>query len=846
MNSIKKITASVLAAVLAAGSMAYAADGYLEPYEYMDDIYKFDVGDFAEQANAVTGEKQGKYYREGEIVSAFGFMDKESDGSFREEDNLTYTELAVAMLRINSGKNTDMESRYSELEERTVPMSEAVGFAASTLGYDYLAKLRGMTVDEAAAKYGMLDGLGYIPEKYITRGEFARLVYNLLELPMFVLDVSGKGGSFDDEDTILERHDVIKIKGFLNGYQGVNVYAPKLMDKDSVYIDGVEYEYTTDTGAAALGDNVLAYAVREDNAVIYLESNNQKENISFKLTDIENVSETGISYTLSDGTAKRVSLSDLDYIVYNGVRENNLSFLSALSEEDGTVKICRTEVNGRYNCVIVTKYDDFVTRATDSYEKIIYLKYDAGFEGEEYISVEDEDEVFCTLDGIPWNPLELGNNVAISVVKNSVNGFMTIVASTKRENTKVTEFDGDILYMGEKEYRLASSYREAMAEGSAENIVIGQNGVFYVTQTGFIAGYTNSTTEQFGYLRRIFRAEDTENTYQVTLFTQDAEWVTLTLKDKITLDGDIKVDSEEVLRRIKENGAERNFVRFKQSNSGLVTFLDTIVDSSTEKTDEERIVFKSDYYGKVNWTAGFSMPNTEYRMDENTYVFAIPDNEELMEKFNVVKGCVLPVDSYVTLSYYSPDEFNVVSLVKYAGSLSSSSSVASQDVYIDRVQPVWNEELGETEYKLKVYIFKSLGAKGKGTMEEQEYLMSDSVYQDYSTVARGDMCTLSFYSDGTVSQIKTLVPKGVMPAPYDSSDSYTEIGCGTIAAVDPDTKMVLVDVNGEMRSFAMRAIGIYDTAEDYFRNASAGELRVGDKIFYKGVVGHSIANYIVR
>jgi len=138
-------------------------------YDYMTGITEDDDTEVLTQRNAVTA------------VLTLGLMENTADG-FNESGAVPYKDFAKIISRFVMGYGIYDDQYDTYPDNQYTTQKEVVNYLVEALGYDaWDARYPGENGRVLIAeKIDLLSGIKYVGEKNITRGEFARILYNAL------------------------------------------------------------------------------------------------------------------------------------------------------------------------------------------------------------------------------------------------------------------------------------------------------------------------------------------------------------------------------------------------------------------------------------------------------------------------------------------------------------------------------------------------------------------------------------------------------------------------------------------------------------------------------------------
>lgn len=357
--------------------------------------------------------------------------------------------------------------------------------------------------------------------------------------------------------------EIYEIKGFMNAANGVNIYKNSALRKGYVEIDRGVYK-ADDSAANYLGQRVLAYTKEDDSGnkvILHIESDKSNDNVEIDFKNIEPLG-ARTEYTDAVDKLKKIDVSNVRYVLYNGDATHDFSVMNNYKNMDGYVTFSKIKKNGEYDTAVIMSYSYYVIHSVDEYEKKIYLKDGALFDGENYIEVPEDEYVLCISDGAAADYTQFSPGDVIRVIQNSGKTFTRIDKSRNLVTGKVQSADSDnaTVNINSKDYRVSKTYEN---RSGSQKIQINLFGIFYISSDGYIAGYKNGNEASYGYLRKMHESEDDDEIVIARVFTQEGQWKELELKNKLTLDGTANVAAKDVLSYVSNNNLNNKLIRYK-------------------------------------------------------------------------------------------------------------------------------------------------------------------------------------------------------------------------------------------------------------------------------------------
>lgn len=848
-NKLRKAICAGLAVTQVLSVSVFAMSDYKNDYklDYMDRIFEYDTGDFVKKYSQSADLPRGEYDNYINLLKNIGVY-SEKTVQKKGDSILKFSDMYYAMSMVIYQDEEHSKQYDSTKFDKAVTMKDAISAMEDLLGYDKIKTEQ--SIMQTAQDEKLLTGLSYEAEREMTFGEFSRLLWNTLNAYGIEAKYTADGMTYvPREDTLLERQlEVYEIKGFMNAANGVNIYKNSALRKGYVEIDRGVYK-ADDSAANYLGQRVLSYVKEDDmgnKVILHIESDKSNDNI---MVDFKNIESLGAraEYTDEEDKLRKIDISDIRYVLYNGDATHDFSVMNNYKNMDGYVTFSKSKKNGEYDTAVITSYSYYVIYSIDEYEKKIYLKDGALFNGENHIEVPEDEYVLCTSDGAAADYTEFSPGDVIRVVQNSGKTFTRIDKSRNIVTGKVQSVDSDngTVNINSKDYRISKTYENRAGSTKIQTNLFG---MFYISSDGYIAGYKNGNEASYGYLRKMHESEDDDEIVIARVFTQDGQWKELELKNKLTLDGATNVAAKDVLSYVSDNNLNNKLIRYKINAGENITFLDTLIDSADEASDTERL--KESYAGTVrqSWQGGVWFRNDPgYRILNDKPVFKIPKNTDKTEEFKIMTGGNLNADEtdiYITL--YSADRLGLCS-VGVVSETADNVSNESASFYCEKMNVGWDDEESAEIYEL---IGKRLD--NNGNILDYTLYLTESKKQNIEDAAKckigaGTLLKMTYDSDKYIASANVIMTEGKLPADfYDSNNAYYQYMCGTVTMVDTEQGFVRIDTSGKSSVLSPKLILCIDSKKLTARKISASELREGERMYAAKIGGGGRVCAVVR
>ncbi len=588
------------------------------------------------------------------LLEGLGLLADYDDGAFQLDETVSRAEFAMLMLCIlgmdeivakpESARFFDVPASYwaaNYIEvivkmgfmngvsdklfdpEGEVTLEQAAKVLTMMAGFGILAENRGgyptgyLTL---AAEKGITKG---VTNQVLTRADVLRLMTNVLEVDCFEQYVYGSGTiQFREGMTILERyHKIRKLEGKLVSTGEVSLYGAPLTHKNSVTINGSNYN-TEEDCFPLLGQSVVYY-VNEEDDIIYLMADRQNEVLVVPADDI-NRSETRITdsgsvrfvYEGEDGDRQEITLpQDAAYLINN--RPYAPPFrLSYILPEDGQVKLVDGEGDGVYETVLVDNYYTMVALRVNQYEGFITDELEGRMlrdltDADKTVKVIKNDREIKFSDIIEGNVLSVkeshdGTYIEIQVSEQTVAGTATEVNQERKE-----------LMVDDTLYQLSSGF-------DYDALQLGTPATYYMDVFGKLVGIDRGSQSVSGYAY-LFGAdlEGMGSRLKIKVLSEDGTVKILTSKaDRISYNYS-NTSVEEIYTALSDpaGGAKQQLIVIGTTEEGLLSSIKAGVEVSLDYPAAARS------YSTAQQLFGMYEPEG-FGINSNTKLFMIQETAE--------------------------------------------------------------------------------------------------------------------------------------------------------------------------------------------------------------------------
>lgn len=832
----------------------------------------------------VAGAKQNDTYdtNASDVIKNLKIMSDEADGEFHPEKALSRSEGAEAIAKILFGDvtSTPSEPVFGDIDSSSVihllchagvlsraelfrpnadlSAQQAVTMITRLMGYEIVASSKGgypagyMAV---AAECGILDGIDLNDySSGITKGQFAQMLYNALEVPWIEVSSYGDDLSYtkNNNSNILSAMSVKTFHGKIIATEHVSIDGAPLTGSGRVSVKntstGVISDYSISDSINADSmvnlDSVIYVSTRDSSSgVILYADSGELECLTIAGSQIVSVSNSEIRYIDEEYEEETVILSDDLAVIYNerGVAGSKHLYLQP---QLGAVNLYRLSGEKVFKTAHVYDYDVII--ADRGYEEGIIAKKPGG--GTQTVDLSSYSDVTVVRDGKKTTLTSIILNDVVHIAKSADGQYVKVDASSKSyiHGTLTEKSDSDVK-IGEIFYQQENNVITNEVYGK---LALGESATFYFNANGRIFAYeiddiiekdmrgyilaSSTGTGMAKYVKfkvlneyGVISIYDTTDKFKVTVSGSNTEY-TLTPST-------ISACSE--LFDLSGN-AVGQFVKYKLNSDGKIKSIQLAKDLSLSGQDYDENNFSLVRSGSLRYDNfnGGKFDN-QYMMTSTTKVFIISgDGDETKMRITTPSNAFAGIYNNRLLSdgevfLYDANEYYQVPYViyKYEGTPKYIPSNTSTSLVVDRVVHSVRAS-GETGYKLYGYT------GGKSV----KYFLSEEI--NPNELSQGDLILYSLDDTGTIMGIKKIFDYNADSPNYVESyatDSTSKndaanwraditVFYGNVYAITPNADYAVISTElpwDVKRAFKVSAnYYIYDTQKGEISVAKATDL----------------------
>ncbi len=872
---MKKIICLILTLTIIISSFSAFASEYLPLYEDMDSVFRFDVGEFVEDAGEGEIVETPAMKRMG-LLENLGIWDDAGKG---ENDLVTLTEFSVIMSRLKLGAGNALEGVYEVNESsENATYRNAYAYLLEALGYAYKCK-EYQNSDEGllivSSQIGLLSERPESIGAYITRGALAELIARALTIDMCIMEYTSSGGHkftvAEGRNLLNSVHGIYEVGGFVNAIPGLAVYGGTSVregyiqiDRRNVYANGLDLD-------KYLGSRVTAFATFDEDtkiySIIYMDYAEDYQALEIDFRDIVDFKNGVITYVNDENVELETDVSDLSYVIENGKVLSSIDMMCDYKDNEGKIILTASEKKGEPDTAIIYRYNYYVASYADANQYRVGLNFRQEYDGVNYIQLGEKDIIKVTVDGEASSYDKIPSGASFRFFRCDTSGYTEIVAVTTKVTGAVEGMGDNVVTIAENSYILTQDLLKHIEYCNTSNKVpasqkikaleAGVTTTFYVFDDKIVC-YSGTQEYVYGFLKSVSMARtsiDPDLTFRI--FSQDGEWVDLVVNQPIEVDGEAKVSKENLLAKINSNmDIINNAVRYKANGSGELLALDTIEYNLTYEDDVYGALGKITPFSQIfkgDWTRDYMGPGAEYLISPSTVIFIAPEpknggNEVNEDEVRIISNT--QVKGNMNLNVYSYDDYNQITLavVKEAVDTSGGGGVGSF-YYVEGIRrTIVDKDNFKFGYKI---IAKKLTCKDSmvhtertGYLEDVSLAVAEDVFDkndedendEQLRIDVGDVIRASV-TGGEITGWDMFLKDGKINDEYYSSvinskDSAQEVFArGNILAINPASRNILLKADGKIIPAFMALTAVIDTVNNKIEIVSAEDFTPGvDKV----------------
>lgn len=622
----------------------------------------------------------------------------------------------------------------------------------------------------------------HVSGAYMTKGELAELIYEMLMHDMYYIEYSSDESYYVDYSgsglKYLERvFGIYELEGIISADDKTSLFAKESLAEGRYRINNDVYE--NETGRTDLfGMNIKGfYKKDEDKGQTLIVAYPYRTNIlSIAADKIEDYEGNRYEYTIAeyDESYKKARLKNGFTVIYNGefVGGSDGFNYTYMTPESGSIMLIDNDNDNNYDVVIIKDYKNAVFNMVDEELKRIYTKSGNFDYNDEELKVYDAE----------GNKISIGSVAAdsiVSIAESFDKQKTNVIVSSKTISGTVKSKTGDYIMIDDGLFYYISDLSEKLEVGAAGKFYLNFENKIVYSDISYLDGWL------YGYLLNVIDDQDTE-TVNFKLFTQDGRTVCYKAAKKFTIDGDwLEYTYSQALERVSDDtGNYKGLVRIQIDNNANIKQIDTIKHGIKE-TENSLSQFKG-VQKTLGYRKGSNTFGCYFVVDDNTKFFIVPNNAGEEDLSVLPKSMLISSTGYPVLGAYKSkaDSFVADAVILNADSYVLSTAREQHLCVVEDITKVINKE-DEVVYRLTLS-----NDKNKRFTVETKSLDTLYIPSVNKTVSKGDAIRYGYNVDG-------IIDNGNIMLVYDmdtdwhlesidstSIDNYMSVKVGYIYDID--------------------------------------------------------------
>lgn len=564
------------------------------------------------------------------ILAAYswGYIFGSDDGKFYPDQVISSTEALIIIVRLMGG---EMPARVR---------------GGQIADYLYVAKQLGITKDMKILENDML-----------TVGEALILVSRALEAqPIKEISIGETIKYGKDERTLMQIKFGISIaKGLVEENEFTDLYATdSSLNAGYVRINGKIYHNGQTNAASFLGIYVEIYYEEDTDTILYIGEDEQKNTV-IRLTalDVYNANRKEVMYLDDSGKEKTLRLSDTAKLILNEkaavLSEETLNNMDADcveyvfidNDNDGKIDVIKKTSYRIYTISEVSKSRYQVT--TREGEMLVLDSKDHACQ---IRILKDDKEVDITA---------LTSETVILYAESANIGkvLKEVVICTKTIVGTVTQIGDDEIYVDNTAYPAS---RRLLSE-----LQVGETGTVILSPHGEAVAFQRELRPVLGYLYNIVK--ENLGTVRCKIFTENNRWVTLTLKSKITYNGEGGVRAVDVQDALEN---KPQLIEYLVNRDGFIVSINTAITGLRKFSPEEEAAVKANIFrlseeGILRYNANGKLLGQDIALSGETVIFSVPQEGEKgrEEDYRIISYADFVDGQNYTVKIYNADKVRI-------------------------------------------------------------------------------------------------------------------------------------------------------------------------------------------
>ena len=473
---------------------------------------------------------------------------------------------------------------------------EAITMMLRALGYGAFLEARNSVSQtiSAAKQAGLVKSFQADKNEYIGRGKFAQMLYRMLRSNVAVVkEINGDGLRYETRKCLLEDlHGILLDEGLVKQNRYSHLSWPKPSSGNNAVIGTENLLDPRGILDGLLGYNVTYATQKDQPEQIYIAWPEDNETVTIKAEELDSTKEEikkgSVRVLRADGKKEHYTLSAAKDIVINGV-----SYPEALPEDllisAGTVTLIDNDSDGSYDVADVQSYEMMeLLLVADKGEELMVTD---SFGKTETLVKENTAVFYVNGSEAKTGKIKTGRVIRLYQSKNGQKSKVVLLDNTI-SGTAEDIAQGVSVTVGGTVYPYAaglisSEHQEEFAPGDVITLYLDEeNKVEWILKDAEL----QSGDWIIGFSQKVNLAKSMSDKTQFRIYNQDGAFETLSVADKVFVDGK-RISHDELTETVRKNPENYvlEFVRYQRNDSGEIFRLDTMYEG--EREDGETMSF---------------------------------------------------------------------------------------------------------------------------------------------------------------------------------------------------------------------------------------------------------------
>lgn len=534
----------------------------------------------------------------------------------------------------------------------------------------------------------------------LTYHDFVRLLYSVLDLEIFEVNISGDGVEYAENKNAtfmskwleISYNDGIFTDNGITAVNGTGIgNASKIIVGDKQYSNKITYNISSLLGQKVRVYYSLAEDNKDDALSMYALSKNQVT--EFDISDYISYNGNTVSYE-ANGRDKSLKVKSSVYMVYNGKYMSSWDS-SVFDFSNGSVKVID---NGEwYDVIIVENYDAWVVSSHDTANKKIYNRAVDNDKDNAILDYTDAEEnssmVVYLCSGEECNVSDIKTNSVLDIIINGDYVKIIITDNAVSDFTVKSSEDEDgeaVISNGEEAYPISGVF---YGKRNRTDIAVGKTYTLYLNKDGKVVWASLGDRDKYtvGYLIKTLFITDDEETVKVKIFNENGIFVNAFNAENVIYKENsyeqARLDCKRLYTKLK---GYTGLVRYRLTEDGKLNYIEVASDT-VQGDDYLQRVYTSGSNTLIYKSSGsYGWFGAELYVNSGTKVFVIPQSEEYLDSedyYSIADKSNYVYDNYYAVSGYALDGETRIAdyMIEYKDSLTSLKRNSRNFVFVDSI-----------------------------------------------------------------------------------------------------------------------------------------------------------------